>query len=224
MNEYFFTLHIFVLVSFILFSLKLGKEALTACFILQVILANLFVTKQMTCFALQITCTDAYTVGALFSLSLLQEYFGKKYAKRTIWTLFLSLLFFIMMSYIHLKYHPSQHDHMHLAFTSVLKSIPRIVFASFFVTLLTQKLDIELFGLLKKKFPDMALLLRFCGTSLLTQLVDTLLFSFIALYGLVHNIRDVILVSYLIKVIIISCITPATILAKRFIQRAPIQI
>jgi len=224
MNECVFFVHILVLVSFVLLSLKLGKESLIACFILQIILANLFVTKQMTCFTLQITCADAYTVGAIFSLNLLQEYFGKKYAKRAIWTLFILLLFFITMSYIHLKYHPSQHDHTHQAFTAVLGSTSRIVLASFFVTLFTQKLDVELFGFLKKRFPEKALLFRFGSASLLTQLIDTLLFSFIALHGLVHNIKDIILMSYLIKAVIILCITPATILAKRCVPHAPIQI
>ena len=224
MNECFFFLHIFLLVSFVLLSLKLGKEALIACFAVQIILANLFVTKQMACFGLHVTCADVYTIGALFSLNLLQEYFGKKCAKRTIWTVFFLLFFFIAMSQIHLSYRPSQYDSMHPAFKAILGHAPRIMLTSFFVALLTQKLDVELFGFLKKKLKGKALFFRFGGASLLTQLIDTVLFSFIALYGLVHSMGDIILMSYLIKMIVILCIAPFTTIAKRLVQHAPIQV
>ena len=120
MNECVFFLHIFLLVSFVLVSLKLGKETLIACFAVQIILANLFVTKQIACFGLQVTCTDVYTIGALFSLNLLQEYFGKGCAKKTIWTVFFLLFFFIAMSQIHLGYIPSKYDLMHLSFKAIL--------------------------------------------------------------------------------------------------------
>ena len=68
MNELYFFLHVIALISFVLFALRLGKEALIACFAIQMVLANLLVTKQMTCFGLNITCADVYTIGSLFSL------------------------------------------------------------------------------------------------------------------------------------------------------------
>jgi len=224
MNECFFLFHIILLVSFVLFSLKAGKESLITCFVLQVILANLFVTKQIFCFGLHITCTDVYTIGSLFTLNLLQEYFGKRYAIQAIWILSFLCFFFIVMSQMHLIYLPSSYDVMHPAFQAILSSTPKILFASLFVAILTQKLDVELFGYFKTKFSKKSLILRFGGTSLLTQLIDTLLFSFIALHGLVHNIGDVIVMSYLIKVIIIFCLTPFTILAKRMIHNDFVQI
>lgn len=222
MNEALFILHVCVLVSFILLSCKLGKESLIACFVLQIILANLFVTKQMRCFGLDVTCTDVYTVGALFSLNLLQEYFGKKCADQSIWVMFFLLLFFIVMSQIHLSYYPSQYDSIDPAFRAILHNTPRIMATSLFITFLTQKLDMELFALLKKKFLRTGLLWRFGGTALFTQFVDTFLFSMIALYGLVHSIGDIILMSYLIKVLVILCLSPFTILAKWVIRHDPI--
>ncbi|NGX50613.1 MAG: hypothetical protein K1060chlam2_00461 [Chlamydiae bacterium] len=224
MNELYFFLHILSLITFVLIALRLGKEALITCFAVQIILANLFVTKQMVCFGLHVTCADVYTIGALFSLSLLQEYFGKAVAKRAIWTIFFILLFFIAMSQLHLSYIPSEYDSMHRAFKTILGYAPRIIATSFLVGLLTQKLDVELFGFLKKRLPKSGLLLRFTAASLVTQLLDTLLFSFIALYGIVHSMGDIILMSYLIKVVVISCIAPFTTLAKQLIRHDPIQV
>ena len=224
MNELYFFLHVTALISFVLFALRLVKEALLACFALQMILANLFVTKQMTCFGLNITCADVYTIGALFSLNLLQEYFGKYYANQAIRTVFFLLLFFILMAQIHLCYIPSSYDSMHPVFVSLLGVTPRIMLTSFGVALLTQKLDIEIFGFLKSRFPQNSFLLRFGGSSLITQLIDTILFSTIALYGIVHSIRDIILMSYLIKVVIIFCMAPFTTLTKRLVRHEYIQV
>lgn len=224
MNELYFFLHVIALISFVLFALRLGKEALIACFAIQMVLANLLVTKQMICFGLNITCADVYTIGSLFSLNLLQEYFGKKYANQAIRTVFSLLLFFIIMTQIHLSYIPSSYDSMHPVFAELLGVTPRIMLTSFCVAFLTQKLDIEIFGLLKKRFSQNTFLLRFGGSSLITQLIDTILFSTIALYGIVHSIGDIIVMSYLIKVILIFCIAPFTTLTKRLIRHDLIQV
>lgn len=224
MNELFFFLHIIILIGFVLFALRLGKEALIACFTIQVILANLFVTKQMACFGLHVTCADVYTVGGLFSLNLLQEYFGKKLAKKTIWIVFFLLLFFVIMSQLHLCYKPSEYDSMHGAYYAILGYAPRIMLTSFLVALLTQKLDVEVYGFLKKKLPEKGLILRFGGSSLITQALDTAFFTLIALRGIVHSMGDIILMSYLIKVIVILCIAPFTTLAKRIIRHDPLQV
>lgn len=224
MNEVYFIFHIVLLVSFVLLALRLGKEALMSCFAIQVILANLFVIKQMVCFGLHVTCADVYSIGALFSLNLLQEYYGKRCAKKTIWTVFFLLFFFIIMSQMHLLYRPSEFDIMHRAYVAILGYAPRIMLCSFFVALLTQKLDVELFGFLKKKLLGKGLLFRFGGVSILTQLLDTVLFSFLALYGIVHSLGDIIVMSYLIKVIVILCIAPFTTLAKRLVRHDPLQI
>ena len=217
MNELYFFLHILILVSLVLVALRLGKETLLTCFALQAILGNLFVTKQMECFGLTITCSDVYTIGALFSLNLLQEYFGKKLAKKAIWIVFFTLFFFIVMSQIHLKYVPSSFDTTQSAFTAILASTPRIMIASFFVAFLTQKLDVELYGFFKKRLPEKALLFRFGGAALFTQLLDTILFSFLGLYGLVHSMTDIIVMSYLIKVVVIFCIAPFTAFSRRMV-------
>lgn len=78
MNELTFFIHIAAMISFIILALRIGREALIAVIVVQVILANLFVTKQMNLFSLDITCSEVYTVGAIFSLNLLQTYFGKR--------------------------------------------------------------------------------------------------------------------------------------------------
>ncbi len=224
MNELIFFVHIIALVSFILLALRIGKEALIATVVVIVILGNLFVTKQMSLFGLDVTCSEVYTIGAIFSLNLLQTYFGKRVTNRTLAIVFLLLFFVIIMSQFQLYYLPSKYDSMHHAFTAILDYAPRVMITSFFCTLTMQKLDVELFGFLKKRLTRLPFFAPFICASLVTQLLDTLLFSFIALYGIVHNMKDIIVMSYLVKMTIIFSIAPFTFLVKRSIRHDPVQV
>ena len=196
----------------------MGKETLIACFSIQAVLSNLFVTKQMECFGLTITCSDVFTIGAVLSLNLLQEYFGKKLAKKAIWIVFFLLLFFIFMAEIHLLYVPSAFDTVDPSFQTIFSSTPRIICASFLISFFIQKLDLELYAFLKKRFKNKSLFLSFGLSALMTQLLDTVLFSYAALYGLVHSMSHIILMSYLIKVGIIICMSPFISLSKRLFK------
>src|SRR5438445_4228981 len=106
MNELIFILHTLIIAAFALGALALGPSALVAFVCIQCMLANLFVVKQITLFGFTATCADAFTVGATIGLNLLQEYFGKEIAKRTIWINFFLLIFYALLSQIHLFYLP----------------------------------------------------------------------------------------------------------------------
>ncbi len=221
MNELLFFFHIIVMVGFALLALRMGKLALVASLAVQVLLANLFVTKQMICFGLSVTCSDVYTIGAVFSMTLLQTYFGKKCAKKSLSIAFFLLFFMIIMAQFQLRYRPSTYDEMHPAFSAILGSTPRIMATSFLATFLTQKLNIELFGWTKKRLP---LGLSFALAALTTQLLDTVIFSYVALYGIAHSMKEIILMSYLIKMATIFSMAPFTLLVKKWIKHEPVQV
>lgn len=207
MNESIFFTHIAVLIAFTYFALRKGKEALLALCGLQWILANLFVTKSITLFGLEVTPTDAFMISSLLGSNLLQEYFGKEEAKKVIPLSFLLLSFFTIMSLFQIYYRPSAHDVMHGTFTKVLETTPRIILSSIFSFLVTQRIDIELFGRLRKKFSlRLAMLLSLS----VTQALDTLLFSILALYGSVPSLVSIMAFSYCIKMITLTSMTLLT--------------
>ena len=217
MNELFFFLHVFALISLVLISLKMGKEALISCFVLETLLANLFATKQMECFGLTITCTDVYTIGALFSLNVMQEHFGKCFAKKAIWASFFTSFFFIIMTFFQLNYIPSPVDQTHTFFTKILSATPRILGASLVVSFIAQKIDVELFAFFKKKEKKTPFISPFILATLISQCLDTCLFSFLGLHGIVHSMLSIILMSYLIKVIVTFLAAPFITLSRKVV-------
>lgn len=215
MNELIFIFHTLIIATFALGALALGRSALVAFVCVQCLLANLFVVKQITLFGLTATCADAFTVGATIGLNLLQEYFSKEITKKTIWINFFLLIFYTIVSQIHLIYTPDSADTMHLHFLPLLSLMPRIAIASLFVYFIAQMADYYLYGIFKKIFHHKYIILRNYASIAFCQLLDTVLFSFLGLYGIIDNIEQVIIISYLIKLITIIIATPFVGLSRR---------
>lgn len=219
MNEVLFLAHIFLVLGFVFAALRLGKSALVSIVALQAVLANLFVVKQMPLFGFVVTCSDVFAIGSILALNLLQEVYGKEAAQRAVKTSFLALLFFAFMSQVHLFYIPSENDAAHVGFQTIFSATPRIVLASIAVFFLVQKIDVRLFGWLKEKFEGKKFPFRVGISLLFSQLLDTVLFSFAGLYGLVESIFDIILISFLVKCLIIACSSALVTFSKRFVKK-----
>ena len=217
MNESYFFIHILILLSAIFIALKIGKIALSFVCPLFFLLANLFVTKQIELFSFTVTAADAYTIGGIFALNLLQEYFGKEQAKKQVVISAFVLILFTILSQIHLLYIPSAHDTTQSAFLTLLTPSPRIFLSSLITFLLVQRLDVELFAFFRKRSP---LVLSMVISLTISQFIDTIFFAYLALYGLVHSIGHIILVSYLIKLIALICMSPFTQLTKWIARRS----
>lgn len=203
-NEILFFVHIVVIVLSTGWSIKLGSQALVALFSLQTLLANLFVTKQMEFFGLTVTCTDVYTIGAILSLNLLQEIFGKKVAREAIWTMFFLSLFFLGMSHIHLLYTPSSRDTMQISLQTLFQHTPRIVLASISISFLAARLELFLYAFVKKRYPYLPFSIRFFSVALFSQFFDTISFTFAGLYGILSPLLPIFFLSYLVKIATIS--------------------
>lgn len=201
MNELYFFLHIIVLIFFLLLSHRIGKGALACFFAVSNLLANLFVTKQISLFTMNITATDAYTVCAILSLNLIQEYFGKETASKIIYASTLMLLYFFIAGQIHLRYIPNAYDQTQYAFQKILSSSPRIVLSSIGIAFVSQKLDLLFFKFLKKKFYKLSFLQRSSLSFIVSQTIDTVLFTYLAIGHLIKNSGDVILFSMIVKML-----------------------
>lgn len=218
MNELIFILHT-VLIVFVTFgALKIGKEALVALTALLAVAANFFVLKQMILFSWNVTCSDVFAVGSILSLNLIQEHFGKEAARRAVSVCFFTMIFFGLMSQIHLFYIPSPDDYAHSSYLALLSPAPRLLLASLLSFFLVQQIDILFFGFLKKRFASVNWPLRNGASLFVSQFLDTVFFSFLGLYGLVTSLGSIIAVSFIVKLFVITSIGFLSSLSKRVIK------
>jgi len=210
--------HIGVLVLLILLTLRLGERALHAWLCVIAVAMNLFVSKQISLFGLEVTATDALAVSYLLGFNLLQEFYGKQVARTHLLISFLVSTGFVLLSLFHLGYEPSVHDETHGAFALILAPLPRIIGASLLTFVVVQAFDIGFFGWLREKFEGRQLLVRLVVCLIASQIIDTFLFSFLALYGQVANLCAIIGVSFGFKCIVIALSAPLGAFASRVMK------
>ena len=75
------------------------------------------------------------------------------------------------------------------------------------VFFVVQQIDIRLFSFLKNKLPNLSFAGRAAIALVISQFLDTFLFSFAGLYGVVASIIDIIIMSFFIKIIVIFFFT-----------------
>lgn len=220
MNHLIFIVHTAIISGTVLFFGRLGKSALTSYISLLFVLTNIFVIKQINLLNYDVTTADAYIIGASFGINLIQEIWGKKSAQKAIFTSFACLLFYLIMGYFQIWYIPAMYDTSHAHFIYLMSHTLRIVVASFISYLIVQYADTVMYGYLKKKADGKYFVLRNYASMFSSQLFDTILFSFLGLYGIVHNITHIIVVSYGIKVAGILLTTPFLYYAKKIVRKS----
>lgn len=213
-NELIFIAQVILMTLFTLGALHFGSQALVALISVYIILANLFVTKQITLFGFDATASDTFTIGATLALNLLQEFWGSKISNKAIWISFFCLVFYTLVSQLHLWYIPNMYDIQQGHFYAILEMMPRITIASMFVYLVVQHIDRALYGYMQKNYAN-HFLLRNYASLIVSQFIDTVLFSFLGLYGIVHNVFSIIMVSYAIKLVAIVCAIPFVSLVRK---------
>lgn len=217
MNELYFLLHASLLATLSLVALYNGKEVLITFIMLQTIFANLFVSKQITLCGFNAIAAEPFIIGSALSLNLLQEYFGRQSAVKTVKITFVSLLLFALFSQLHLLYIPSCYDTAHYHYKALLEITPRLVVASFIAYGVVSYLDTRLNALLKNKIPWPATRNALCVAT--TQALDTVLFTIIALSGVLSSLGDLMIVSYVIKLSCVIIAMPFISLAKKVVRR-----
>lgn len=161
---------------------------------LQAVLANLFVLKQTVLFGLQVTCSDVYAVGSLLALNLLQDRFGAKHAQQAIYISLFALVVFAVMGVWHLSYEPIPGDSMQIAYAALLTPAPRILAASLVTYGVVCFLDLWILASLRR-----SLVVGNAVSQLIAGFFDTVLFTFLGLYGIVDSVGQVILFSFCVK-------------------------
>lgn len=214
-NELIFFFHVFIISLATFICLQFGKNGLSALVTLCFVLGNLFVLKQINLFSLSVTPTDAYFIGAALAINLLNEFYGRKEARKALYISLILGIFFVILGIIQLMYQPNQFDVFHNHFYALLSPTARIVAASLTAYFTSQTVEYILYAFLKQLLKGKYLIMRNWITLLTSQFIDTVLFSFLGLYGIIENIGSVILLSYTIKIITIFSMTPILWIIKR---------
>lgn len=166
-----------------------GKNGLLAFNVVATILANIEVLLLVRAFGVEMTLGNVLFASTFLITDVLSENHSRKDANRAVVISTLCSLVFVILSQMWLLYTPSESDWASGAFHTIFRSTPRIVFASLVVYLVSQLTDVWLYhkwwDWCRKHFDDerKGLWIRNNGSTMISQLLNTFLYTVLAFYG-----------------------------------------
>ncbi len=199
-----------------------GKSGLFVLSAVATILANVEALLLINAFGMEQTLGNVLFAVTFLITDILSECEGKKEANKAVFIGIFSSLFFLLLSQSWLLYRPSENDVIMEGFRSVFSNTPRIVISSLVVYAISQFFDVWLYhkwwAFTEKRFGDRRrfLWLRNNGSTLISQILNTLLFTLFAFWGTYDTatLFSIFGSSYVIFIFTSLLDTPAVYLAR----------
>lgn len=181
MNEILFIGFVLLLMAINLWAFKKGTSYMFILIAVYTLLMNIFVVKQFNLFGLAVTGGNAL-YGAIFLLTdLMSEHDGEKKAIQSVKIGFGVMLLFVVCTQILLLFAPNDYDYAQDGLSTLFAVTPRILAGSLIAYFIAQRIDIFLYQKIRKLTNNKYLFLRNNGSTIVSQFIDTIIFTSIGL-------------------------------------------
>ena len=204
-----------------------GKSGLYAMTAISTILANIEVLMVIDGFGMEQTLGNVMFASTYLITDILSENEGKKEASRAVWTgVFTSAIMFLFTQYW-LLYTPSESDWASPHIEAIFSTTPRLLLASFLGYAVSQRFDVWLYHRIWKFTSDKCgsttrfLWLRNNAATLISQIINTVIFTLIAFAGWYDNktLISIMISSYVVYIFTSLADTPAVYLSRTIKNR-----
>lgn len=204
-----------------------GKTGLWAMTVIATILANIEVLLLVDAFGMTQTLGNVLFAATYLVTDILSENEGKKASERAVWLGIFTSAAMLIFTRFWLFFDPATADWASGPIRILFSTTPRLMLASFLGYAVSQRLDVWLYHLFWKLTEKRSgsrtrfLWLRNNAATLLSQVVNTLLFTTVAFWGVYDTATfvSIALSSYVIYVFTSLLDTPFVYLARRMKQR-----
>ncbi|MDY4668584.1 MAG: queuosine precursor transporter [Oliverpabstia sp.] len=204
-----------------------GSTGLYCWTVFATIAANIEVLIVVNAFGMEQTLGNVMFASTFLVTDILSEIAGKKEANRAVRLGIFTSVFFILVSQLWLQFTPAKTDFIMPSIEAVFSNTPRLMLASFLVYAICQQFDVwayhKWWEFTTKKCGDSSrfLWVRNNGSTLISQFLNTLLFTLGAFWG-IHDtptLISIIASSYVIFIITSLLDTPFIYLARKIRPR-----
>ena len=224
LNELFLAGSVVFIFGAVILSYKFfGKTGLFCISAIVTILANIEVLIMITAFGMEQTLGNVLFAATFLITDILSECEGKKEANKAVWIGVFSSVFFLLLTQSWILYIPNENDFVHGSMLTIFSNTPRMIISSLAVYAISQLFDVWLYhkwwAFTEKRFGSKRkyLWLRNNGSTLISQIVNTLLFTLFAFIGTydAKTIMSIFLSSYIIFIFTSLLDTPAVYIARK---------
>ncbi len=196
-----------------------GRVGLFGMVVFNLILCNIQVLKFIELFGHTTTLGNVLYASVFLATDILSEKYGKAEARRAVYLGFTALVMATVYMQIALRFTPSEADFAQQSLATIFGFFPRIAIGSLAAYFISQMHDVWAFHFWKSRTGEGYLWLRNNFSTLVSQLLDTLIFCFIAFWGdsaiPAPIFWDIVLTTYIFKLIVALADTPFLYMAKR---------
>lgn len=227
-NELLLIVSVFLLFGGVtLFYYLFGNTGLYCWTVFATIAANIEVLIVVDAFGMEQTLGNVMFATSFLVTDILSEIAGKKEANKAVHLGIVTSVFFILVSQLWLLYTPAESDFIMPSIQAVFSNTPRLMIASLLVYAICQRFDVwayhKWWAFTTKKYGDSTrfLWLRNNGSTLISQFLNTLLFTLGAFLGVYDTatLLSIIMSSYVIYIITSLLDTPFIYLARKIKPR-----
>jgi queuosine precursor transporter len=193
------------------------KEGLFVWMGISIILANIQVLKTIELFGFTATLGNIIYASSFLITDILNEIYGKREANKAVWIGFYSMIGMTLVMSLSLLFEPAPSDFAQESLKTIFGIMPRIAIASLTAYLISNLHDVWAFNFWKKKTNGKFLWLRNNASTIVSQAIDSIIFTIIAFWGIFETtiLIQIISTTYFLKVIVAIGDTPFIYLAKR---------
>ena len=206
-----------------------GKQGIIAWTVICTIAANIEVLILVHAFGLDTTLGNVLFASTFLATDIMSEIYGKKAASRCVKIGILSNITFILISQSWFLYIPAEGDSMAGPICTVFANTPRVMLASLFAYALCEIFDVWAYHAWWKWSTQKSgnsrsfLWLRNNGSTLLSQLINVVVFNLLAFAGVFpwNTIGEILIFGYGIFIVTSLMDTPFVYIARRIADKHP---
>ncbi len=175
------------------------------------ITANILVLVQVTLFGLTATLGNVAYNANFMVTDILCESRDAPTARKAVWIGFFSMSAFALLVNIGINFMAAPSDWALPHMQALFAILPRIVGGSLLAYFVSQLHDVWLFNKIRRLIPARKFLwVRNNVSTLISQLIDTIIFCFVALWGVVtrEQFLQILITTYMFKVVMALLDTP----------------
>lgn len=207
-----------ILIVFILFQ----EQGLFLWTVVATIAANIEVLIVINAFGMEMTLGNILFASTFLVTDILSELYGKKEAQKAVWLGIATSAIFILISQSWMLYTPNENDFAMPSMKAIFSNTPRLMLVGIVVYVIVQLFDVWLYhkwwAFTTGKFGDSKKLLwmRNNGSTMISQLLNTILFTWGAFFGVykTSTMISIAISSYVIFVVTSVADTPFVYLAR----------
>jgi queuosine precursor transporter len=213
-NEILFILVMLVSFIFVLAAVRFGKDWLIVIPPVFLVFANIFAPQFINAFGLTTSLAVPIYAAIFLATDIIAEHWGKKEARKVIWIGFFAQIALVIVTQILLRAEVLEISQaVDEAMAVIFGFTPRIVLGSLVAYIISQNWDIWVFHSLKSKTKGKHLWLRNNASTMTSQFIDSTIFIFIAFYGVLPAIWQLVFSVWILKVLVAAFDTPIVYLS-----------